>query len=70
MYYHLDQYNASGEVTGCYTVTREEFIRAERAAGFRGRTQDDVATSSFQNGMISGHQKFLCSHSHRRTFRT
>lgn len=38
-------------------VTKEEFIRAERAAGFRpkvGMPQDGLATGGFSNGGIRG----------------
>jgi hypothetical protein len=41
-------------------VTKEQFVRAERAAGFRntmGRP-DEPATGSFSNGAVSGRVEY------------
>ena len=36
-------------------VTKEEFIQAERAAGFRPKYGDGVATGGFSGGGVSGY---------------
>ena len=35
-------------------VTKEEFIAAERAAGFRPKSGDGIATSGFSGSGVSG----------------
>ena len=37
-----------------YEVSKEEFIRAERGAGFHPKYGDGVATGGFSSGVISG----------------
>lgn len=41
-------------------VTKEEFIRAEQAAGFRSKFgPNSVATGSFAGGGVSGRTKYV-----------
>lgn len=55
------KYYLSHPQLGEKEVTKEEFIQAERAAGFRSKSgRDDVcATGGFSGNGISGHVRYI-----------
>ena len=40
-------------------VSKEKFIQAERAAGFRPKSGDGCATGGFSGGGVSGSMRFI-----------
>ena len=55
----MTKYYLKGEWEDKWTeVTEEEFIKAERSAGFRPKYGDGVATGGFSNGSISGRVEY------------
>lgn len=55
------KYFLSHEILGEKEVTKEEFIKAERQAGFYPKSGncEDCATSGFSRGSISGTVKYI-----------
>ena len=43
-------------------VTKEEFIQAERAAGFNPKYGDGLATGGFSGNGVSGSIKYISDH--------
>lgn len=57
---YLKQFFLSHPAFGEKEVTRQEFIAAERAAGFYSRTGSDLATGGFSShGGVSGSVKYI-----------
>lgn len=55
------KYYLSHEILGEKEVTKEEFIKAERAAGFRSKSGNDneCATGGFSGNGLRGHVRYI-----------
>lgn len=58
---YIVKYFISHEILGEKEVTKEEFIKAERQAGFYPKSgkSDDCATGGFSCGSLSGSVKYI-----------